>query len=205
MPERPLIAKKQRCNKAVSTIELVATIPILIVLTALSIDLAVLMFGMDFCDRTCKDCARAAGQMSTPDDAVNAMNAVAEAHHIDGFVLNKMYSELLIYEDYNYSTKFPTPKYGTSPNYLGKNGPDNITPASGVNNKKFEKVDYTDPNQTNSPGPYVVVRTSLVMRIPITVDFLGLKLVANNIEKDPQLFKVQSLYTFPITNVYSPN
>jgi len=197
---------RQRKRKMGATaIELIATMPVLIVVTALSLDLAVLMFGVDFCDRTCKDCARVAGQMSTPDDAVNAMNAAAAAHRIDGFVIHKMYPELLIYEDYNYSAKAPTPKYGTTANYLGKNGPDNVTPANGINDKESERVDYTDPNQTNSPGPYVVVRTSLVMRIPITISFFNLKLVANNVHGDPQLFKVQSLYTFPITNVYTPN
>ncbi len=197
---------RQKTRKRGATaLELIATMPILIVVTLLSIDLAVLMFGVDFCDRTCKDCARVAGQMSTPDDAVNAMNAAAAAHRIDGFIIQRMYPELLIYEDYNYSSRLPTPKYGTSGSYLGKNGPDNITPAGGINDKRAEKVDYTNPEQTNSPGPYVVVRTNLVMRIPVTVNLFGAKLISNNVETDPQLFKVQSLYTFPITNVYSSN
>jgi hypothetical protein len=197
--------RQQKRNKGATAIELIATMPVLIVVMMLSIDLAVLMFGVDFCDRTCKDCARVAGQMSTPDKAVNAMNAAAAAHRIDGFVINKMYSELVVYEDYNYSTKSPTPKYGSTVDYLGKNGPDNITPSNSANDKKSKKVDYIDPNQLNSPGPYVVVQTSLVMRIPITISFFDLKLIANNVKRDPQLFKVQSLYTFPITNVYTPN
>src|SRR3984957_12582195 len=92
-----------RKKRGVTTIELAASLPVFIAVTIFSINTAAFIFAADFCDRACKDCARAAGQMSTPDDAVNAMNAAAAAHPIDGFVIKKMYPELLIYEDYNYS------------------------------------------------------------------------------------------------------
>lgn len=160
------------------------------------------MFGADFCDRACKDCARAAGQMSTPDDAVNAMNAAAAAHAVDGIFITKMYPELLLYQDYNDGSANETPPYGTTQAYLGKNGPDNITP---VTHTDDEKTDLNDPEQTTSPGPHVQVRTTLFVHIPVILTLFGNKLFAGNVASDPQLFRFQSSYTFPLTNTYVPN
>ena len=63
--------------RGTTTMELALSLPIFIAITIFSINTAAFIFAADFCDRACKDCARAAGQMSTPDDAVNAMNAAA--------------------------------------------------------------------------------------------------------------------------------
>jgi len=185
--------------------ELVAIIPVLIVITILSIDLAALLLGADICDRACKDCARAAGQMSTPDEAVNAMNATAAAQPIDGVFVKQMYPELVVYEDYNNSSSTPTPKYGSTTDYLAKNGPENITPTSDRKNGQSTHVDLSDPNQTSSPGPYVTVSNTLIIRIPVTIVFFGAKLFVGNMDSDPNLFKIQSTYTFPITNTYTSN
>jgi len=195
----------QRRSTGASVLELMIGIPVLIAIAALSLDLSVLLIGADFCDRTCKDCARAAGQMSTPDEAVNAMNATATAHSIDGFLLKKMYPELLVYEDYNDSTNTPTPKYGSTSDFTGKNGPRNITPIRDTTYKKDSKIDLGDPNQTSSPGPYVTVCNTLIIRIPVIITFFGAKLFVGNVQTDPDLFKIQSTYTFPITNTYSPD
>lgn len=196
------IKAKTRAVAGMTSLELASTAVILVVISIFSVDALSLIFGADFCDRACKDCARAAGQMSTPDDAVNAMNAAAAAHLVDGCFITKMYPELLQYQDYNNGSNAETPLYGTTRAYLGKNGPNNITPA-GRNNG--DKPDLNDPEQTSSPGPYVVVRTTAYVRIPVTLTFLSTKLFAGNVENDPQLFRFQSSYTFPITNTYVPN
>jgi len=185
-----------------SSLELASTAFILVAISIFSIDALFLVFGADFCDRTCKDCARAAGQMSTPDDAVNAMNAAAAGHPVDGILITKMYPELLFYQDYNDGSKAETPPYGTTKSYLGKNGPNNIKPSD---QDKTDKGDPNNPEQTNSPGPYVTVRTTAYVHIPVTLTFFHAKFFTGNVENDPQLFRFQSSYTFPITNTYVPN
>lgn len=218
---------KRRGTKGASTMELVLSAPILIIITIFSLNSAALIFGADFCDRACKDCARAAGQMSTPDTAVNAMNAAAASHTVDGMVFKQISPELVVYEDYNYSQKNPTPKYGSTPNYTGENGINNITPHTAQDDlsdqtknndeegKAVEKKDklivppgstigavLADPAQTSTAGPYVIVRTTLTLRIPVSIGF-G-KMFAGNVPGDPSLFQFQSVYMFPITNTYVP-
>lgn len=61
--------------RGVTAIELAAVVAILIVVTALTFNICILIFAADMCDRAARDCARAAGMMSTPRDAQNAMNA----------------------------------------------------------------------------------------------------------------------------------
>lgn len=187
-----------KSKRGMTSLELASTSIILIVISIFSIDAVALMFGADFCDRACKDCARAAGQMATPDDAVNAMNAAAAAHPVDGNFITKMYPELISYQDFNTGTR-TTPEYGSTSAYLAKNGPKNASPLTG------DKVYSKQSDQADSPGPYVEVRTTLLMRVPIILVVFGTKLFAGNVESDPQLFRFQSSYTFPITNTYVPN
>jgi hypothetical protein len=199
--EKLLKRSSEKANGMIS-LELASTAFILVVISIFSIDAVSLVFGADFCDRACKDCARAAGQMATPDDAVNAMNAAAATHPVDGVFVTKMYPELLLYQDYNNGSSGETPRYGTTPAYLGKNGPNNITPAD------HDDSDGTDPNnpeKTGSPGPYVLVRTTLYLRIPVILTFFNNRFFTGNVKNDPQLFQFQSSYTFPITNTYVPN
>jgi hypothetical protein len=191
-----------RNKKGMSSLEMASTSVIFVVIAIFSIDMISMIFGADFCDRACKDCARAAGQMSTPDDAVNAMNAAATAHPFDGIFIKRMYPELLIYQDYNTGSVAATPSYGTTSAYLGKNGPDNITP---LNEQASDGQEQISSQQTTSPGPYVKVRTTLFMRIPVILTFFGTKLLVGNVDSDPQLYRFQSTYTFPITNTYVPN
>ena len=223
----------KRKKRGATTIELAASLPILIIVTIFSINTGALIFGADFCDRAAQDCARAAGEMSTPDDAVNAMNATALGHPVDGFLFQQLSPELLVYQDYNLSSK-PTPKYGSTSAYLGENGANDITPAtsaeelkqlSAAENPKPVKISeadisiaakqdiistakldaiLSDPNQTTMPGPYVVVRTTMIMRIPIPIELCGVKVFAGNVEGNFQLFRFSSVYTFPITNTYVP-
>ena len=199
--------------------ELAVALPIFIAVTIFSINTAAFVFAADFCDRACKDCARAAGQMSTPDESVNAMNAAAAAHTVDGFFFQQLTPELLVYRDYNYSNT-PTPRYGSTSEYSGENGPNDNAPAScednlpGKQNLGFSKKgDHSftpigailaDPNQSITPGPYVVVRTTLLIHIPVNISCFGLKLFSGNVEGNPQLLQFQSTYTFPITNTYVP-
>jgi hypothetical protein len=208
--------------------------PILIIVTIFSINTGALIFAADFCDRAAQDCARAAGKMSTPDDAVNAMNATSLAHPVDGYFFRQLTPELLVYQDYNQSMVRPTPKYGSTSAYAGENGVNNITPAisteelaklNAVDNPKgapinepdisaaiqkdiasTAKIDaiLADPNQTVTAGPYVVVRTTMLMRIPIGLNILGAKIFVGNVDGNPQFFKFSSVYTFPITNTYVP-
>ena len=49
--------------RGITAIELAAIVAILIVISALALNITVLIFAADMCDRACKDCARAAGQM----------------------------------------------------------------------------------------------------------------------------------------------
>ena len=185
-----------------TSLELASTAFILVVISIFSIDAVSLIFGADFCDRACKDCARAAGQMSTPDDAVNAMNAAAAAHPVDGTFVTRMYPELLVYQDNNDGASVETPRYGTTSAYLGKNGPNNVIPAD---REGADDTDSRNPEKTGSPGPYVLVRTTLYLRIPVTLTFFNNRLFTGNVKTDPQLFRFQSSYSFPITNIYVPN
>jgi hypothetical protein len=235
---------KHPCRRSdthgVTTMELAISLPLFIIVTIFSINTAAFIFAADFCDRACKDCARAAGQMSTPDDAVNAMNAAAAAHPVDNFFFQQLIPELLVYQDYNYSPSTPTPAYGSTSEYESENGTNNLTPKKGSedsseiparkiglassgsravsavgrtasaltknNSGIITNIDtiLADPNQTITPGPYVVVHTTMRMRIPISINFFGTKLFAGNVEGNPQLFQLQSTYTFPITNTYVP-
>lgn len=206
-----------RSIQGTTTTELAVSLPIFMIVTIFSINTAALTFAADFCDRTCKDCARAAGQMSTPDQAVNAMNAAAAAHPVDNFFFQQLSPELLVYQDYNYSSANPTPAYGSTPEYVGENGQNNTTPAKPTDEWHENKVSkketisaesinaiLADPNQTITPGPYVVVRTTMIMRIPVSLDFFGSKLFAGNVPGNSQLFQLASIYTFPLTNTYAP-
>jgi len=225
--------------------ELAASLPIFISVTIFSLNSASFIFAADFCDRACKDCARAAGQMSTPDEAVNAMNAAAATHPVDGVVFQQLTPELLVYQDYNNSQSNPTPGYGSTAEYNGENGADNSAPAKDSEDVTETTIDYeknkekgkdktkatgaknveaphvvyrdsgkgkidniaavlTDPHQTITPGPYVVVRTTMLLHIPITLILFGFKLFAGNVEGNPQLYQFQSTYTYPITNTYVP-
>jgi hypothetical protein len=193
----PELSKRRR---GLSIIELAIALPILLAITFLSVNLMALAFGADYCDKACQDCARAAGAMSTPDDAVNAMNAASKAYAVDGNFFNQLYPELLIYEDYNTSKAMPTPQYGSTKSYKGCNGPNNITPKSeppAVAQVRGED-DFTD-----KLGPHVVVRTTLIMKIPITISLFGGKVFVGNVEVDMQQFKFQSTYTFPIVNTFT--
>lgn len=196
-----------------TTMELAMGLPFFIAVTIFSINTAAFVFAADFCDRTCKDCARAAGQMPTPDESVNAMNAAAAAHPVDNFFFQQLTPELLVYRDYN-STSTPTPAYGRTSEYNGENGADDnkpatddgstaLAPAQREGDANIDTI-LRDPNQTITPGPYVVVRTTMLMRIPVSVNFFGYKLFSGNVEGNPQLFQFQSIYTFPITNTYVP-
>src|SRR5271169_4633589 len=133
--------------------ELAASIPIFISVTIFSINTAAFIFAADFCDRACKDCARSAGQMSTPDEAVNAMNAAAAAHPVDNFFFQQLSPELLVYQDYNYSSIKPTPAYGSTSEYSGENGADDSAPVKdneknkeGQNSADIDTI-LADPNQ----------------------------------------------------------
>jgi Flp pilus assembly protein TadG len=218
-----------KSNSGVTTMELAVSLPIFIAVTMFSINLTAFVFAADFCDRACKDCARAAGQMPTPDQAVNAMNAAAANHPVDNLLFQQLTPELLVYQDYNNSSKTPTPAYGTTSDYNASNGANNITPARDskdlqtfvekksnlkrdrLPNNIYKTADIdikdidavlADPNQNLTPGPYVVVRTSMLMHIPISISLFGIKLFGGNVEDNPQLFQFHSLYTYPITNTY---
>jgi hypothetical protein len=189
-------------KRGMTSIELASTSLVLVVISMFSVDAICLTFGADFCDRACKDCARAAGQMSTPDDAVNAMNATAAAHPVDGTFFVNMYPELLLYHDNNDSSTLATPRYGTTRAYSSSNGPNNIAPAASEASSASVK---SDSENIDLSGPYLRVRTTLIMRIPITITLFNKKLFAGNVDSDPQLFRFESIYTFPITNTYVPN
>ena len=136
------------------------------------------------------------------------------------FFFQQLSPELLVYEDYNYSTAKPTPAYGKTSEYSGENGVNDITPAKDSNDNTGTPIDsniakkgndniitnidaiLADSKQTITPGPYVVVHTTLLMHIPISINLFGWKMFAGNVEGNSQLFQMQSTYTFPITNTY---
>ncbi len=193
---------KNKRRQGFSVLELVISLPILLAITFLSINVMALAFGADYCDKACQDCARAAGEMATPDDAVNAMNAACKAYTVDGKFFAKLYPELLVYEDYNQSTSLPTPNYGSTRAYKAKNGPNNITPKP---DPFVPKPAKEEDAFTSNLGPHVVVRTTLIMRLPVTISMFGGKIFIGNCEIDTQQFKFQATYTFPIVNTFSPS
>ena len=88
--------------RGVTAIELAAVVAILIVVTALTFNICILIFAADMCDRAARDCARAAGMMSTPREAQNAMNAALLHHQTSspGYVITQFNAELVVFEDY---------------------------------------------------------------------------------------------------------
>jgi len=97
LPSRKLLRERLR---GITAIELGAVVSILIVICALALNITVLVFAADMCDRACKDCARAAGQQGTVGQAVAAMQAALGTHPYDGTVIQSLAAELVTYEDY---------------------------------------------------------------------------------------------------------
>jgi Flp pilus assembly protein TadG len=192
MRQPKLISRKQTGNFG---LELAYTLPILIVILLVSFDCACFVYASDLCDRVCRQCARAAAQMTTPDDAVNAMNAVASTPRLDGLIVRHLYPELLTYRDQNTSSNLPTPAYGTTSSYLGNNGPANLKPETGTPQRDVERC----------PGPYLVVRTTVEMSLPFSVGPFSESVINGaSHNKSSDVLRIQSTCSFPITNTFSP-
>jgi hypothetical protein len=185
--------------RGITAIELGAVVSILIVICALALNIAVLIFAADMCDRACKDCARSAGQMSKVGQAVDAMQASLSTHPVDGTVIQSLRAELVTYEDYLASGN------NGSPTTTSTNGPIGTTTA-GTPGVPLPGAGGAG----SSPGPFVSVRTTLVARIPAPIVFFQANfggdanaqqgaLAAGN-----GLITFQSLYTYPITNTAGP-
>ncbi len=180
----------------ITTIELAAVVSILIVISALTLNITVLIFAADICDRACKDCARAAGQQGTVGQAVSAMKAALTTHPYDGTVIQSITAELITYEDYGSgngagqttSTGTSGP-IGTTSTNSGTIG--GAVPPPGVGGKG------------SSPGPFASVRTTLIARIPAPMVFFSLDMGSEASAQQGVshgLIRFQSLYTYPITN-----
>ncbi|HNM52073.1 MAG TPA: hypothetical protein PKN86_20300, partial [Candidatus Obscuribacter sp.] len=146
--------------RGITAIELGAVVSILIVICALALNIAVLIFAADMCDRACKDCARSAGQMGRVGQAVDAMQASLSTHPVDGTVIQSLNAELITYEDY-----LAAPNNG-SPTTTSTNGPIGTT-TGGTPGVPLPGAGGLG----SSPGPFVSVRTTLVARIPAPIVF----------------------------------
>jgi hypothetical protein len=131
------------------------------------------------------------------------MNAAAAIHRPDGYVIQKISPELLVYEDYNNSSTAPTPQYGTTEEYNRNNGPNDFTPKTTTTNNGTSTGPGMPRAGSGSPGPNVVVRTTVIARIPLYFVFYGLRF-AGNLGASPQFIEFQSIYTYPLTITYRP-
>ena len=146
--------------RGITAIELAAVVAILIVITALSFNICILIFAADMCDRAARDCARAAGMMSTPQDAQNAMNASLLHHQTNapGWVITQFTSQLVVFEDYiDHDPVLPMVGAATT------------TTSGSTGSNGGGGVPLPTPLGSGSPGPFVMVRTTLRARIPAPI------------------------------------
>lgn len=186
--------EKIKRDKGVGLIELCFVAFLLIVIVALGLDMGILIFASDACDKTCKDCARAAGTGRTPGDAINAMNAALAVHsaQLNPLVMSQLTAQLMVYEDYS-----PNTPLGTT----GSNGPTQIPGGGGIIPLPSTQVSIWLTNSQSvkgyTPGPYVVVRTTAKVTLPAPIFFFGANLAPNQVQ-------VASAYPYPLTHPYAP-
>ena len=182
--------------KGITAIELGAVVSILIVICALALNITVLVFAADMCDRACKDCARAAGQQGTVGQAVAAMRAALGTHPYDGTVIQSLDAQLITYEDFNAGGG------AGAPTTTGTSGP------IGTTSTGFPAANgVVPPPSTGTPGPFASVRTTLVARIPAPIVFFSVNMGTDASASQGVgngLIRFQSLYTYPITNTAGP-
>ena len=104
-------------KKGVTLVELAAMMFLFVIIALLGLDMGILVFAADTCDKTCRDCARAAGTGRTPGQAIDAMNAALATHAstLNAFVMSNLQAQLMVYEDYSPNTP--------NTNSAGTNGP----------------------------------------------------------------------------------
>src|SRR5580698_3724998 len=90
---------KQR--KGFTIVEVAAMALLLVIIAALGLDIGILVFASDACDKACKDCAKAAGTSGrTPGQAEDAMNAALASHisTLNPLIMSNLTSQLMVYE-----------------------------------------------------------------------------------------------------------
>ncbi|MDP3507273.1 MAG: hypothetical protein Q8T09_04740, partial [Candidatus Melainabacteria bacterium] len=186
--------------KGITAIELAAVVSILIVICAMALNITVLVFAADMCDRACKDCARAAGQQGTVGQAVSAMQAALVTHPYDGTVIQSLNAELITYEDYGAGNG------AGQTSTTGTNGPIGTTSTTSATTGGAIPPPGAG-GAGSSPGPFASVRTTLIARIPAPMVFFSLDMGSEASAQQGVahgLIRFQSLYTYPITNTAGP-
>jgi len=201
------LSKLKKQGKGFTLVELAGMSILLVIIAVLGVDMGILIFASDACDKACKDCARAAGTGRTPGQAIDAMNA-ALTTHISGLgpMMSALSAQLMVYEDY--STGTPSTTSG------GANGPWETTTGSvlpGTTSTGGMGTGGTIPGATTpttvwfsntssetcfTPGPYVVVRCTMTATVPAPIFFFGSSITPNQVQ-------VASCYTYPLINTFA--
>ncbi len=79
----------KRRSRGVITIEFAIGSMLMIIITALAIDITLMMLAYEVNDRACRNACRAAAQQSTSGAAINAANAILNNTGVDGVFLKK--------------------------------------------------------------------------------------------------------------------
>ena len=170
-------------DKGFTIVELGAIAFLIIVISALGLDIGILIFASDSCDKACKDCARAAGTAGrTPGQAEDAMNAALATHitSLNPLIMSNLTAQLMVYEDYSAGTPNSTSGGTTGPwvTTTGSALPGNSTSSgsAGVPSPYTpQQVYFTNSYQrtANPPGPYVAVRTTMIANVPAPLFYFG--------------------------------
>ena len=199
--------KQKRTPQGFTLVELAAMSLLLVVIVALALDMGILIFASDACDKACKDCARAAGTGRTPGQAMDAMNAALAVHlnGLNSFTMSNLKAQLMVYEDYSLGTPNATSGNGTGPweTTTGTVLPGTSSTSTGTGGTVPGASTQTTVWMTNStsrtaysPGPYVVVRCTMTANVPAPIFFFGQSLTPNQIQ-------VASIYSSPLINTYA--
>src|SRR5580698_1416120 len=95
------LIRRKKYRNGFTIVELASMALLVVITAALGLDIAILIFASDTCDKACRDCAKAAGTAGrTPGQAEDAMNAALASHisTLNPLIMSNLTSQLMVYE-----------------------------------------------------------------------------------------------------------
>jgi|AGTN01.2.fsa_nt_gi hypothetical protein len=114
MVAHPLV----RISTGYSSLEITIAAFLMVVFSAIGIDLSLIMLGMSLNDSACRDAARAAAQTSTQSNAIKAAQSQLQVHGTDGYwisqpTLRSTSAPYFVYQDFGGNPPANTSPYVT--------------------------------------------------------------------------------------------
>src|SRR5271169_3260799 len=103
-----------RMRRGVSSLEITISAFLMVVLSAIGIDVSLIMLGMSLNDSACRDAARAAAQQTSSARAIQAAQSQLQIHATDGYWISQPMLKSTSSPDFVYNDFAGNPPANTS-------------------------------------------------------------------------------------------